>query len=69
MSLTDELATVNSKHELEYQLPSRVIEKDYEGEIHVYKHQSSLLKVTPGHNLLISQNLNTGYYKNPKVSG
>jgi len=69
LTLNDQLATINKDHQLEYQSPERLIEKDYKGYIHVYKHRSSILKVTPRHNLLISQELSTGYYKNPKVKG
>jgi transposase-like protein len=63
------LATRDNSGNLEYQLPSRYIEKDYNGEILDFTHRSFKLSVTPQHNLYISQELNTGYYKDPKIKG
>lgn len=69
LKLTDSLATVDSNNNLEFQNPSRIVAKNYTGSIYKFKHRSSVLKVTPNHNLYVSQELNTGYYRNPKRKG
>ena len=55
----DIFATVNNKGELEYQQASRFIEKDYKGKLIELSGRNFKLLVTPGHNLYVSQDLNT----------
>jgi len=62
-------ASSNKDQNLEYQEPERLIIKPFSGNLLEFSHRSFKLKVTPGHNMLISQQLNTGYYKNPKIKG
>jgi len=62
-------ATLSKEGEIEYQSPTRFVNKYHEGVLHEYTHRSFKLQVTPKHNLLVSQELNTGYYKDPKIKG
>ncbi|MCK5613646.1 phage terminase large subunit family protein [Candidatus Pacearchaeota archaeon] len=57
------LATRNVEGNLEYQKPTRYIEKEYQGDLLNFTHRSFKLTTTPGHRLFISQELNTGCYK------
>lgn len=63
LELTHEFATVDPNGNLEYQLPSRIIEKEFDGNILKFSHRSFNLEVTPKHNLYLSQDLNTGPYR------
>lgn len=64
LTKTELLATRTSEGYLEYQKPTRYIEKVYDGELLEFTHRSFKLLTTPGHNLFISQELNTSCYRN-----
>jgi hypothetical protein len=63
---TCKFATVAPNGSMEYQTASRFIEKEYKGKLIELSGRSFKLLVTPGHNLYISQDLNTGSYRNNK---
>jgi len=63
------LATRSKNGRLQFQCPTRILTKQFSGKLLEFRHRSFKLTVTPGHNLLISQELNTGYYRNPATKG
>lgn len=69
VTMEDVFATSTQENILEFQKPTRVFSKHFEGNLLEFTHRSFKLTVTPGHNIFASQELNTGYYRDPKRKG
>ena len=59
----DEIATLNSEEQLEYQKPTDVIAYNYEGPMYRLENRGVSLKVTPNHNLYVAKG---SYYNGSK---
>ena len=59
----DEIATLNSSDELEYQQPTNIINSPYKGDMYVLKNRGLDIKVTPNHNLYVAKG---SYYNGSK---
>jgi hypothetical protein len=67
---TELIPTLNPEtSQIEFHRPTDYIAYHHQGEMIEYTHNGFKLSVTPDHKMLISQELNTGYYKNPKRKG
>ena len=67
---TEKVATLNpDTNNVEFHIPDYYIKKPFSGKLISFKHRSFVLNVTPDHLMNVSQELATGYYKNPKVKG
>ena len=59
----DEIATLNSEEQLEYQKPTDVIAYNYDGPMYRLENRGVSLKVTPNHNLYVAKG---SYYNRSK---
>jgi len=62
----EKVGTINSKQELEYQVPLRKVEYDYDGKLFYQIGQRINLKTTPNHRMFVSCNTSKQKLKNPR---